>query len=102
MAFDHINIRRRPASLLIGGTHRSQLTFRGRCQQTTTDIIGQADAANYGIDVISGTHGILGALEQKHAAPLADHQAIAIGIERRAGAGGRKGVQLRKTHLGIK
>ena len=51
--------------------------------------------------MIAGTHGIFGAFEQEHATALADHQTIAIGVERGTGPGRRQSMQLGEAHLGV-
>ena len=101
VAFDHVNIRRRPTGLLISRTHRPQLAFGSRSQQTATDIVGQTDTANHRIDMISGAHSIFGAFEQEHTTALTDHKSVAIGIERGTGSRRRQSVQLREAHLGV-
>ena len=87
VALDHIDVGWRPAGLPVSCTHGPQLPFGSRCQKAATEVVGESDATDHGIDMITGAHRILGPLEEEHAAPLADHQAVTLAVERRAGAG---------------
>ena len=82
MTLDHVDVGRRPARLLVGGTHGPQLSLRSRRQEAAAKVVGEPDAADHRIDMVAGAHRVLGPLEQEHAASLADHQPVALAVER--------------------
>ncbi len=91
VAFDKIHLGRRPTRGPVGSVHRTKLALAAGSEKAALDVVGQPDRANDRTDPVAVLPGVRQALQDEYTGSFADHQAVALVVERRAPSRRRDG-----------
>ena len=86
VAFDQVNLVRRPSGGVIGHAHGSYLTFANGRQKTASHVIGKTDALDDRQNGVLIPYGILQTFQYKHAGTFPDNQPVCRLVKRCAPA----------------
>ena len=82
MALDQIHILRRPARLLIGWPHGSELPLGAGRQKLAFDVVGKTNACDDTVDRVAVLHRVIQPFEHQHSGALSHYQTVRLAIER--------------------
>ena len=90
VALDQVHVVRLPPGALVGPPHRPELALLRRGEQVAVHVVRQPDAGDDRVDRVAVRERVGESLEHEDARPLADHEAVGGGVERRTPARGRQ------------
>ncbi len=101
VALHQVHVRGAHVEAHVRRAHRPQLPLALGGQQAAAHVVGQAGASQDRADPIPVLQRPVEALEHEHAGPLAHHQAVGPGVERRADPRRRERAELAEPDLGV-